>query len=128
MAAPVAAVTISAPGTSTRPRSRRAGADGITAGSTASTATPTGRLMKNTHGQPAALVSTPQAITPRATPEPPTAAHTPSALLRAVPVNIVVTSDSADGESSAAPAPWATRPPISIAPFTASPLTADAAV
>jgi hypothetical protein len=84
--------------------------------------------MKNTHCQPAALVSSPPRITPSATPEPPTAAQTPSALFRAAPVNMVETSDSAAGDSSAAPAPCATRPPISIAPLTASPLIADAAV
>ena len=84
--------------------------------------------MKNTHRQPAALVSTPPTITPMATPAPPTAAQTPRALFRCAPVNIAVTSDSAAGDSSAAPAPWATRPPISIAPPVARPLTADAAV
>src|SRR5258707_14930201 len=105
MAAPVAAVTISAPGTSTRTRLPRDRRPAPRAGSAARTIRPTGTLMKKIHRQPGPEVSTPPRITPTAEPAPASAAQTPRALFRSAPVKVVVTSDSADGDSSAAPAP-----------------------
>jgi hypothetical protein len=46
--------------------------------------------MKKTHCQPGPSVSAPPIRTPAAAPEPPIAAHTPSALLRSVPWKVVV--------------------------------------
>jgi hypothetical protein len=89
---------------------------------------PIGTLMKKIHRQPAAEVSTPPTSTPMAEPAPPIAAQIPSALLRSLPVKAVVTSASADGDSSAAPIPWAARPASSIVLLAASPLSKEAPV
>ena len=80
----------------------------------AAAARPIGTLTNSTHSQPAYSVSMPPSSTPAAPPEPATAPQTPSALLRSAPsANITVTSDSAAGESSAAPRPWTARAAIS---------------
>ena len=83
-------------------------------GASATAARPIGTLTKSTHSQPAHCVSMPPSRTPAAPPEPATAPQTPSALLRSAPsLNIVVTSDSAAGEMSAAPRPCAARAAMS---------------
>ena len=56
----------------------------------------------------------PPSSTPAAPPEPATAPQTPSALLRSAPsAKVVVTIESAAGESSAAPKPCTARAAIS---------------
>ncbi len=90
-------------------------------------ASPIGVLTNSTHSQPAYLVSTPPSSTPAAPPEPATAPQTPSALLRSAPsVNVVVTIDSAAGETSAAPSPCTERAMISHSSLCARPPASDA--
>ena len=73
-----------------------------------------GTLMKSTQRQPGPSVSRPPNSTPAAPPMPETAAHTPSAVLRSrVDRNVLVSVDSAAGDSMAAPIPWAKRAAIS---------------
>ena len=100
---------------SRRPRCRTSGARRRASrrgaiGASAAAATPIGTLTNSTHSQLSASVSTPPSRTPAAPPEPATAPQTPSALLRSAPsANVVVTSDSAAGDSSAAPRPCTAR-------------------
>ena len=76
---------------------------------------PIGTFTNSTHSQPAHSVSMPPSSTPTAPPDPATAPHTPIALLRSEPsANRTVTSESAAGESSAAPRPWTARAAISV--------------
>lgn len=73
-------------------------------------------------------VSRPPASSPIAAPAPTIAPNTPKALPRSLgSVNVVVSSDSAAGASSAANTPWRARAPNSIPEFTAAPPSADAA-
>ena len=85
-------------------------------------------MTKKTQRQPGPAVSTPLTIMPTTKPEPPIAAHTPSALLRSAPVNIVVIADSAAGATSAAPTPCATRAAISSAPDPVRPQASEPSV
>jgi hypothetical protein len=89
---------------------------------------PTGRLMKNTHGQLAYSISNPPASTPTAAPAPAIAAQIPSARLRSAPWKVVVIIASAAGDSSAAPTPWAARPAIRVVPPWARPEASEARV
>ena len=88
---------------------------------------PTGTLTNSTHSQPAHSVSMPPSSTPAAPPEPATAPQTPIALLRSAPSSkSTVTSESAAGDSSAAPRPWMARAMMSWASFWASPPASEA--
>ena len=88
---------------------------------------PIGTLTNSTHSQPAHSVSMPPSSTPAAPPEPATAPQTPSALLRSAPsAKITVTSESAAGESSAAPRPWTARAAISLPGEVARPPASEA--
>ena len=96
-------------------------------GASAAAAMPIGTLTNSTHSQPAYSVSTPPRSTPAAPPEPATAPHTPIALLRSAPsANITVTSESAAGESSAAPRPCTARAAISMPGEVANPPASEA--
>ena len=67
---------------------------------------PMGTFTHSTHSQPTYSVRIPPSRTPAAPPDPATAPQTPSALLRSAPSEkVVVTIESAAGESSAAPRP-----------------------
>src|SRR5918992_1392397 len=89
---------------------------------------PIGTFTYRTHSQPAHSVSIPPSRTPTAPPEPTAAPQTPIALLRSEPsANSTVTSDSAAGESSAAPRPWTARAATSQPALWASPPASDAA-
>jgi hypothetical protein len=71
-------------------------------------------------------VSRPPSIRPVAAPEPATAPKTPNALARSLAlVNVVVSSDSADGASRAANSPWTVRATTSMVRLWAAPPTAD---
>ena len=95
-------------------RAARCGSRAAGAGRATAATMPIGTLTNRTHSQPAHSVSTPPSSTPTAPPEPATAPQTPSALLRSAPsAKIVVTIDSAAGESSAAPRPCTARAAIS---------------
>src|SRR5215207_11579418 len=83
---------------------------GSSRGASAAAIRPIGTFTYSTHSQPAHSVSMPPSRTPTAPPEPTAAPQTPIALLRSEPsANSTVTSDSAAGESSAAPRPWTAR-------------------
>ena len=76
-------------------------------GLTATSAMPTGTLMKKIHDQASELVRKPPSSTPAAAPLPETAPQTPSAMLRSRPsAKVVVRIESAAGASSAPPRPW----------------------
>jgi hypothetical protein len=69
-----------------------------------------GTLTKKTQLQPKALVSTPPNSEPAARPALPTAPHTDVARFRSGPgANVVKTSISVAGVSSAPPTPWSAR-------------------
>ncbi len=96
---------------------------------TASTAAPTGTLMKKIHSQPNALVNAPPSSTPAAAPLPETAPQMPSARFRSFPSsNVVVRIDSAAGETSAAPRPCSERNAISDPSDHASPSSSELTV
>src|SRR5919201_1768451 len=89
--------------------------------------TPTGTLTKKIHDQLSALVRTPPMRTPAAAPKPPTAPHTPSAMLRSRPsVKVVERIDSAAGVITAAPRPWNARAEMSDASDHARPAKSEA--
>ena len=68
--------------------------------------TPIGTLTKKIHDQLSVAVRTPPMSTPAAAPKPPTAPHTPSAMLRSRPSTKVTDRiDSAAGVITAAPRP-----------------------
>ena len=91
-------------------------------------ATPIGTLTNRTHSQPAHSVSMPPISTPAAPPAPASAPQMPSALLRSAPsVNVVVTIDSAAGETIAAPRPCTPRAAISQPSRVAKPPASEAA-
>src|SRR6266508_2408580 len=91
--------------------------------------TPTGTLTKKIHSQLSASVRTPPSRTPAAAPKPPTAPHTPSAMLRSRPSTKVVDRiESAAGVMIAAPSPWTPRAPISDASDHARPAKSEASV
>ena len=92
-------------------------------------AIPTGTLTKKIHGQDSHSTSIPPTTRPTAPPPTAIAAQTPSAFVRSAPSrNVVVTIDSAAGDTSAAPSPCAPRETIShVSPF-ASPQRSDATV
>ncbi|OJU83561.1 MAG: hypothetical protein BGO11_04925 [Solirubrobacterales bacterium 70-9] len=72
-------------------------------------------------------VSTPPSSTPAAPPEPATAPHTPSALLRSAPsLKVTATIERAAGERIAAPSPWTARAAISWPESAASPPASEA--
>ena len=86
-----------------------------------------GVFTNSTHSQPRYSVSTPPSSTPAAPPEPATAPHTPSALLRSAPsANVFVTIDSAAGDTIAAPRPWNARATMSWMSVCASPPASEA--
>src|SRR5690242_11566899 len=121
----VAAVTVTAPGTSRRPP--RAADLGSTRGETAATATPIGTLMKKTQRHEAMSVSTPPSNKPIALPAPDIAAYTPIARVRAGPSsNVSPISDRAVGAAIAAPHPWTARATTSHAEVVARPPASDA--
>ena len=98
-----------------------------TRGASDTAPTPMGTFTNSTQRQLSPLVSTPPSSTPAAPPAPATAPHTPSARLRSEPSeNVVVTSDRAAGDTSAAPSPWIARAPSSQASDWASPPTSEA--
>ncbi len=67
---------------------------------------PIGRLMKNTQRQENVSVRKPPSTSPTAPPPAAIALHTPSACVRSFPsANVVVTIESAAGETSAPPKP-----------------------
>ncbi len=85
-----------------------------TAGAAAITASPTGTLMKKTHGQLRYEVRTPPSSTPAAPPLPEAAPQMPSARLRSAPsAKVVIRMDSAAGANSAPPRPCSARKAIS---------------
>src|SRR5215207_7151269 len=97
-------------------------------GASVAASRPIGTLTNSTHSQPAHSVSMPPSRTPTAPPEPTAAPQTPIALLRSEPsAKSTVTSDSAAGESSAAPRPWTARAATSQPALWASPPASDAA-
>ena len=84
------------------------------------------RFTYNVHRHDRYSVSAPPRSRPTAPPAPAIAPNTPNALPRSFcPVNVVVSSDSADGTSSAANAPWHARAVTSITKLTEAPPTAD---
>ena len=90
---------------------------------------PIGRLMKNTQRQDSHSVSAPPITRPAAAPPAAIALQTPSAFVRSAPSsNVVVTIESAAGETSAPPKPCSARPAISTPDESATPLIADATV
>src|SRR3954453_21823595 len=79
-------------------------------GASSAAMTPIGTLTNRTHSQPRYSVNTPPSSTPAAPPDPATAPQTPSARLRSAPSEkVLVTIDSAAGETSAAPRPGRAR-------------------
>src|SRR5437899_2152854 len=91
-------------------------------------AIPIGRLTKKIQRQDSVSVSRPPTIRPTAPPPAAIALQIPRALVRSLPsANVVVTIESAAGETRAAPSPWRARPPISTPDDVARPLTSDAA-
>ena len=95
-------------------------------GPASSAAAPTGTFTRNTEGQPSAWVSTPPKSSPAAPPTGAAAVQKPSARVRSGPCGkVVVTSASAAGVASAAPAPWSARAAISAPGLAASPQASD---
>ena len=95
----------------------------------ATTARPTGTLMKKIQDQSSELVRKPPSSTPAAAPLPETAPQTPSAMLRSRPsANVVVRIESAAGASSAPPSPWVARKAISDASDQAKPASSELTV
>ena len=89
---------------------------------------PIGRLMKKIQRQERVSVSRPPSTSPTAPPPAAIALQTPSAWVRSRPsANVVVTIESAAGETRAAPSPCSARPPTSIPDEVATPLTREAA-
>ena len=85
-------------------------------------AIPTGMLTKKIHGHESVSTRNPPSTSPTAPPPTAIAAQTPSAFVRSAPSrNVVVTIESAAGETSAAPRPWMPRETISIVSPVASP-------
>ena len=69
-------------------------------------AIPTGTLTKKIHGQERVSTRSPPSTRPTAPPPTAIAAQTPSAFVRSAPsLKVVVTIESAAGETSAAPSP-----------------------
>ena len=86
-----------------------------------------GTLTKNTASQPKAWVSTPPSSTPITRPAAPAPPHTASARLRSPPsANVVLTSDSVAGKTSAPPSPCAARAASCTSGTVASPPAAEA--
>jgi len=76
----------------------------------AAPASPTGTLTANTHSHPRTLEITPPNTHPDAPPPAAAAVQIASARDRAGPAGVVaISSASADGATSAAPAPWTAR-------------------
>ncbi len=74
-----------------------------------------GTFTKNTAAHEKCSMSTPPIMGPTATPRPDTPAHTPIALARSCPVNVLVRIDSVVGKINAAPTPMSARHAMSIA-------------
>ena len=92
-------------------------------------AMPIGRLMKKTHRHENASVRKPPSTSPTAPPPAAIALHTPSACVRSFPsANVVVTIESAAGDTSAPPNPCSARPTISTPSEFAIPFSSDAAI
>ena len=90
---------------------------------------PTGTLTKKIHGQESVSTRIPPSRSPTAPPPTAIAAQTPSAFARSAPsANVVVTIESAAGETSAAPRPWSPRITISIVSLCATPQRSEATV
>ena len=123
------AVTVTAPATSDvvgpllRARVRDERRDSSAA------AMPIGRLMKKIQRHESDSVRMPPSTRPTAPPPAAIALQTPSAFVRSGPsANVVVTIESAAGETSAAPSPCRARPAISTPDDVARPLSSEAAV
>src|ERR1700730_7147825 len=85
------------------------------------------RFTYSVHRQDRYSVSAPPSSSPIAPPAPAIAPYTANARLRSFGAgNVVVSSDSADGTSSAANTPWHARAVISMTKLTDAPPTADA--
>ena len=90
---------------------------------------PTGTLTKKIHGHESVSTRSPPSTRPTAPPPTAIAAQTPSAFVRSAPSrNVVVTIESAAGETSAAPSPWRPRARISIVSPVASAQSSEAPV
>ena len=90
---------------------------------------PTGTLTKKIHGQESMSTRNPPSTRPTAPPPTAIAAHTPSAFVRSAPsLKVVVTIESAAGETSAAPRPCSPRARISHVSPVASAQSSDADV
>ena len=92
-------------------------------------AIPIGRLTKKTHRHESVSVSSPPRIRPTAPPPAAIALQIPSAFVRSRPsAKVVITIESAAGETSAAPRPCNARPPIRTPDDVARPLMSEATV
>ena len=116
-AAAIATVTTAAPDASS-PRSSvrpRPLPDGSPRAATSTASSPIGTLIANAHRHPASSSSTPPSTQPLAPPPAAAAVHQPSARRRAAPSSRVRSCSTAraEGDSSAAAAPWAIRAAIS---------------
>ena len=125
ISAAIAIVTSNAPRTSRwlPPEGRLAGSRPMSASMMAIS----GGLTRNTARQPRYSVRNPPAMIPAVAPAAVVACQMDSARLRAGPSGfIVVSSDNAAGETIAPPAPWITRPMISMIAQRANPQASDA--
>src|SRR5919112_6591100 len=121
------AVTLTAPATSNREGAPWSRLSETNTGASASPASPTGRLMKKTHSHPRLPATRPPSNQPVAPPPAAAAVHTPSARPRPSPSGKAVVSDeSADGATIAAPNPCPTRPTRSQSGESASPQASEA--
>jgi hypothetical protein len=91
--------------------SRRPRLSASSRGASSATTTPTGTLTQKIQCHDSALVSSPPAIGPSATPSPEIAAQVPSAAVRRSGGKAVESSVSVSGITTAEPTPWATRAP-----------------
>ena len=90
-------------------------------------AIPTGTLTKKIQGHESASVRIPPSSRPTAPPPTAIAAQTPRAFVRSLPSrNVVVTIESAAGETSAAPSPCNPRVTISQVSLVARPQSREA--
>src|SRR5215211_8592795 len=121
------AVTLTAPATSRRGGAVSSRLSETNTGVRATPKTPTGKLTKNTHSHPRPPVKSPPNNQPVAPPPAAAAVHTPSARPRPSPSGkAVVSEESAEGATIAAPNPCAMRPSTSESGETASPHASEA--
>jgi len=85
--------------------------------------------MKKTQRHESVSVRRPPSTSPTAPPPAAIELQIPSAFVRSRPsANVVITIESAAGETRAAPSPWSARPPTSVAALGAIPFNRDASV